>query len=197
MIGSLRGEVLERDLAGTALVEVAGVGYVVNVTERTLAELEPGSTVFLHVHHYVTETAESLFGCLDRDERLTFQSLIKVNKVGPALAMAVLGTHSPSTLVDIVAANDAAALSLVPGIGKKTAERLLIDLRGSLSLPMLDDVTGAGTAGGSAVGEVREALAGLGYAADEIRDTLRTLPGDADAATLLRDALQLLGAKHA
>ncbi len=197
MIGSLRGDVLERDLAGTALVEVAGVGYVVNVTERTLAELEPGSTVFLHVHHHVTETAESLFGFLDRDERLTFQSLIKVNKVGPALAMAVLGTHSPSTLVDIVAANDAAALSLVPGIGKKTAERLLIDLRGSLSLPMLDDVTGAGTAGGSAVGEVREALAGLGYAADEIRDTLRALPGDADAATLLRDALQLLGAKHA
>ncbi len=196
MIGSLRGEVLERDLGGTALVEVAGVGYVVHVTERTLAELEPGATVFLHVHHHVTETAESLFGFLQRDERVTFQSLIKVNKVGPALAMAVLGTHTPSALVDIVAANDAGALSLVPGIGKKTAERLLVDLRGSLSLPALDD--GPGPAGGSsAVGEVREALAGLGYGTEEIRDVLRELPGDVAASDLLRDALQLLGARRA
>ena len=196
MIGSLRGEVLERDLGGTALVEVAGVGYVVHVTERTLAELEPGATVFLHVHHHVTETAESLFGFLQRDERVTFQSLIKVNKVGPALAMAVLGTHTPSALVDIVAANDAGALSLVPGIGKKTAERLLVDLRGSLSLPSLDDTAGA-AGGSSAVGEVREALAGLGYGTDEIRDVLRELPSDTEASALLRDALQLLGAKRA
>ncbi|MEL6890000.1 MAG: Holliday junction branch migration protein RuvA [Actinomycetota bacterium] len=197
MIGSLRGEVLERDLSGTALVEVAGVGYVVNVTERTLAELEPGAKVFLHVHHHVTETAESLFGFLQRDERLTFQSLIKVNKVGPSLAMAVLGTHTPSALVDIVAANDAGALSLVPGIGKKTAERLLVDLRGSFSLPSLDGPTGDGASGGSAVGEVREALAGLGYGTDEIRDTLRELPSDLDASALLRDALKLLGARRA
>ncbi|MEM1333083.1 MAG: Holliday junction branch migration protein RuvA [Actinomycetota bacterium] len=197
MIGSLRGEVLERDLDGRALVEVAGVGYLVNVTERTLAELEPGTTVFLHVHHHVTETAESLFGFLQRDERITFQSLIKINKVGPALAMAVLGTHTPSALVDIVAANDAGALSLVSGIGKKTAERLLIDLRGSLSLPSLDGPGGDGGSTGSAVGEVREALAGLGYGTEEIRDTLRELPSDADASSLLRDALQMLGAKRA
>ena len=198
MIGSLRGDVLERDLNGSALVEVAGVGYIVNVTERTLAELEPGAQVFLHVHHHVTETAETLYGFLQRDERLTFQSLIKVNKVGPALAMAVLGTHTPSALVDIVAANDAGALSLVPGIGKKTAERLLVDLRGSFSLPSLDGPGGdGGGSGGSSVGEVREALAGLGYGTEEIRETLRELPGDADAASLLRDALKLLGAKRA
>lgn len=197
MIGSLRGEVLERDLAGTALVDVMGVGYIVNVTERTLAELEPGTQVFLHVHHHVTETAESLFGFLQRDERLTFQSLIKVNKVGPALAMAVLGTHTPAALVDIVAANDAGALSLVPGIGKKTAERLLVDLRGSFSLPSLDAPVGDGVPGGSAVGEVREALAGLGYGTEEIRDVLRDLPGDLDSSTLLRDALKSLGARRA
>lgn len=197
MIGSLRGEVLERDLGGSALIEVAGVGYIVNVTERTLAELEPGTGVFLHVHHHVTETAESLFGFLQRDERVTFQSLIKVNKVGPALAMAVLGTHTPAALVDIVAANDAAALSLVPGIGKKTAERLLVDLRGSLSLPSLDGPGTTAGGPGSPVGEVREALAGLGYATDEIRDVLRDVPGDTDSATLLRDALKTLGAKRA
>lgn len=190
MIGSLRGEVLERELTGTALVEVAGVGYIVNVTERTLAELEPGVQVFLHVHHHVAETVESLYGFLQRDERLTFQSLIKINKVGPSLAMAVLATHTPATLVDIVAANDAGALSIVPGIGKKTAERLLIDLRGSFSLPSIDP-SGA-VSGSSAVGEVREALVGLGYGQEEIRDVLRALPSDADSATLLRDALSTL-----
>lgn len=195
MIGSLRGEVLDRDLAGSVLVEVAGVGYVVNVTERTLSELEPGSQVFLHVHHHVTETAESLFGFLGKDERVTFQSLIKANGVGPALAMSVLATHPPAALVDIVAANDVGALTLVPGVGKKTAERLLIELRNRLSLPSLDASSATGSS--SAVGEVREALAGLGYATEEIRDVLRELPGDVDSATLLRDALKSLGAKRA
>lgn len=195
MIGSLRGEVLDRELDGTALVEVAGVGYVVHVTERTLAELEPGTSVFLHVHHHVTENAESLFGFRAKDERITFQTLIKANGVGPALAMAVLATHPPTALVDIVAGNDIGALTLVPGVGKKTAERLLIELRNRLSLPMLDG--GGSTSGGSAVGDVREALVGLGYGTDEIRDVLRELPSDADSATLLRDALKSLGARRA
>jgi len=198
MIGSLRGEVLERDPNGSLLVEAAGVGYVVNVTERTLAGIEPGVPVFLHIHHHVTETAETLYGFLQRDERMTFQSLIKINKVGPALAMAVLGTHTSSALVDIVAANDAGALSLVPGIGKKTAERLLIDLRGNFSLPSLDESSGdRAAAGSSPVTEVREALAGLGYGTEEIQETLRGLPASADAASLLREALKLLGAKRA
>ena len=196
MIGSLRGEILDRTLDSSVLIEVSGVGYLVQVTERTLAELEPGASVFLHVHHHVTENAESLFGFLAREERLTFQSLIKANGVGPALAMSVLATHPPAALVDIVAGNDAAALTLVPGVGKKTAERLLIELRNRLSLPMLD-TAGDGGSAGSAIGAVREALAGLGYGTDEIRDVLRDLPSDADSSTLLRDALKTLGAKRA
>lgn len=194
MIGSLRGEVLERELDGTALVEVAGVGYRVHVTERTLAELEPGTGTFLYVHHHVTEAAESLFGFRAKDERITFQHLIKTNGVGPTLAMAVLATHPPAALVDIIAGNDVAALTLVSGVGKKTAERLLVELRDRLSLPMLD--TPAETSG-SAVSDVREALTGLGYGTDEIRDVLRDLPSDAPSATLLRDALKSLGAKRA
>ena len=195
MIGSLRGEVLDRNLDGTALVEVAGVGYVVHVTERALAELEPGSETFLYVHHHVTETAESLFGFRAKDERITFQHLIKTNGVGPTLAMSVLATHPPTALVDIVASNDIAALTLVSGVGKKTAERLLVELRDRLSLPMLGESASSGA--GSAVADVREALAGLGYGSDEIRDVLRDLPSDAPSATLLRDALKSLGAKRA
>ena len=91
------------------------------------------------------------------------------------------------------------ALTLVPGVGKKTAERLLVELKNRLSIPVLESV-GAGAPGGgagSAVGDVREALAGLGYGADEIREALREVPASDDAATILRDALKLLGARRA
>ena len=139
MIGSLRGEVLERDVRGSVLLEVHGVGYVVSVTERTLAELEPGSTAFLHVHHHIREDAQTLFGFTSRDERSTFQTLLATHGVGPSMAMAVLATHPPAALVDVVAGGDIAALTLVPGVGKKTAERLLVELRNRLSLPIFDD----------------------------------------------------------
>jgi holliday junction DNA helicase RuvA len=195
VIGSLRGKVLERETDGTALIEVAGVGYLVTVTPRTLAELEPSTSTFLYVHHHIREDAQTLFGFATRDERATFQTLIATHGVGPALAMGILATHPPGALFDIVANADVAALTLVPGVGKKTAERLLVELKSRLSIPVLDQATGS--TGSSAVGDVREALAGLGYAPDEIRDTLRELPTDADAASLLRDALRLLGARRA
>jgi len=197
MIASLRGTVLERTDDSTALVEVGGVGYLVSVTPRTLAELEPGSSAFLYVHHHIREDAQTLFGFLSRDERNTFQVLISTHGIGPALALAILATHSPSALVDIVATADLGALTLVPGVGKKTAERLLVELRNRLNLPMLDPLPVGGGGGSTAVGDVREALTGLGYAQEEIRDALRELPSSGDAATLLRDALKLLGARRA
>ncbi len=195
MIGSLRGSVLERNVDGTVLLEVGGIGYLVSVSTRVLAELEPGTSVFLYVHHHIREDAQTLFGFTTRDERQTFQVLIKTNGIGPALAMAVLATHPPAALFDVVSNNDVAALTLVPGVGKKTAERLIVELRDRLSVPMLD---GAGTSGSaSAVADVRDALASLGYGTDEIREVLRELRSDADSATLLRDALKSLGARRA
>ena len=200
MIGSLRGTVLERSGDATVLLEVGGVGYLVSVTPKTLAELEPGSSAFLYVHHHIREESQTLFGFLHRDERTTFEVLIGTHGIGPGLAIAILATHPPGALVDIVASNDLGALTLVPGVGKKSAERLLVELRNRLSLPMLDPVgaSTAATSAGSVVGDVREALAGLGYGPEEIRDVLRELPADgADAATLLRDALKSLGARRA
>lgn len=195
MIGSLRGVVLERIEDSTVLVEVGGVGYLVTVTPRTLAELEPTSSAFLYVHQHVREDALTLFGFLDRDERRTFESLIDTHGIGPSMAMSILATHSPRALTDIVANGDVASLTLVPGVGKKTAERLLIELKGRLNLPILDGVTTSGAS--SSVAQVREALVGLGYAHDEIRDTLRELDASLDAERLLRDALNLLGARRA
>ncbi|HEY8092385.1 MAG TPA: Holliday junction branch migration protein RuvA [Acidimicrobiales bacterium] len=196
MIGSLRGTVLERGTDGRVLLEVGGVGYQVTVTPRTLAELEPTSGAFLHVHHHIREDAQTLYGFLNRDERATFEVLIATHGVGPALALAILATHAPSALVDIVASGDLASLCLVPGVGRKTAERLLVELRSRLSLPMLDDAAPVG-GGSSPVGDVREALAGLGYAPDEIREALREAGPSDHAEVLLRDALKALGARRA
>jgi holliday junction DNA helicase RuvA len=196
MIGSLRGEILERDLSGTVLIEVGGVGYVVHVSQRVLAELEPSTQAFLYVHHHIREADQQLYGFLTRDERSTFQTLIGVHNVGPAMGMAIIATHPPNALVDIVANQDVAALTLVSGVGKKTAERLLVELKEKLSVPVLDGVAGSDAAG-TTVADVREALLGLGYGDNEIRDTMRELPSSDDAAALLRDALKALGARRA
>ncbi len=198
MIGSLRGSVLERTGDSTVLVEVGGVGYLVTVTPRTLAELEPSSNAFLHIHHHIREDAQTLFGFLARDERATFEVLIATHGVGPSLAMAILGTHQPRALVDIVINSDLGSLTLVPGVGKKTAERLLVELKNRLSLPVIDPIGLGGGGGSSVVNDVREALTGLGYTPQEISETLRDLPvNGTDASTLLRDALKSLGARRA
>ena len=195
MIGSLRGTVLERIADGNILLEVNGIGYLVTVSNRVLAELEPGTPVFLYTHHHIREDAQTLFGFTSRDDRATFQALIATHGIGPALAMAILATHPPAALFDVVSNNDVAAMTLVPGVGKKTAERLIVELRDRLSVPVLE---GSGTSGSaSVVADVRDALASLGYGTDEIRDVLRELPSDADSATLLRDALKSLGARRA
>ncbi len=194
MIGSLRGSVLERNTDGSVLLEVGGVGYLVTVSNRVLAELEPGTPVFLYVHHHIREEAQTLYGFTSRDDRSTFQALIATHGIGPALAVAILATHPPAALFDVVSNNDVAALTLVPGIGKKTAERLIIELRDRLSVPMLD-TDAAGSV--SVVADVRDALASLGYGTDEIRDVLREVPTGGDSSSLLRDALKILGARRA
>ena len=112
------------------------------------------------------------------------------------MGMAIIATHPPSALVDIVANQDVASLTLVPGVGRKTAERLLVELKSRLNVPVLEGAGGA-QPGGSAMADVREALSGLGYGDNEIRDTLRDLTTTGDAATLLRDALKALAARRA
>jgi Holliday junction DNA helicase RuvA len=196
VIGSLRGRVLERIDESAVLLEVAGVGYVVHVTPRTLAELEPTTEAFLHVHHHLRDDAETLFGFLGREERRTFDVLIETNGIGPTLAMAVLATYSPRALVDIVLRGDLAGLTAVSGVGKKTAERLLLELKDRLNLPTIDEPRPAGERGGG-MSDVRDALAGLGYDESEIRNVLREITAGDDAAAMLREALSLLGARRA
>lgn len=195
MIGSLRGVVLERSSESTVLLEVGGVGYLVNVTPRTLAELEPTSQAFLHIHHHVREDAVTLFGFRERTELIAFETLLGAHGVGPTMAMAILATHSPHVLVDIVATADTAALTMVPGVGKKTAERLMIELKGKMNIPILDiESNGAAP---SVIGDVRDALIGLGYSADEVRLVLREVGAVSSPEEALRTALTMLGARRA
>jgi holliday junction DNA helicase RuvA len=172
----------------------------VAVTPRTLAELEPSAPRSCTSTTTSARTPRQLFGFLTRDERTTFQVLIATHGVGPALAMAILATHPPSALVDIVA--ERRRRRAHPRARRRQEDRRAPARRAQepLSVPVLDPLpVGRAAVGGSAVADVREALAGLGYGPDEIRDVaLRDLPGPtADAPVLLRDALKLLGARRA
>lgn len=199
MIGSLRGTLLDRGAADVT-VEVTGVGYRVLVSPTTAVSLgDVGQEVFCWVHHHQREDAVTLYGFATKDERTSFEALLGAHGVGPALALAILSVHSPIALARVVAEDDLGALCLVPGVGKKTAQRLLIDLKSRLSVPDLGDspaVSGSVAAPGptSARSDVRVALLELGYTEGEVRDVMADLPDDGEAGALLRDALQRLGA---
>ena len=199
MIGSLRGRLLHRG-AGEVLVEVAGLGHVVVVSPTTAVALgEVGDEVFVWAHHHLREDAETLYGFGTRDEKVTFEALLGAHGVGPAMALAILSVHAPAALVRILADDDVAALCLVPGVGKKTAARLLVELKSRLDVPDSGVVPTAVSGGGvaasgerTATTDVREALAGLGYSPDEIRAATAELPDDGDSSAMLRQALQRL-----
>jgi Holliday junction DNA helicase RuvA len=193
VIGSVRGTVLECAPTGEVLVEVGGVGYRLLVPLPALAVLEPGTPAFLFTHLHVRDDAMVLYGFSDRDERDTFEVLIGVSGVGPKLALSILSVHSPPALRRVLLDEDLDALMLVPSVGKRTAQRLLVELQARLDVPANLGATDPASAP-SARTEVREALSGLGYAPDEVRDALARLPEDGSVEDLLREALRLLAA---
>ena len=197
MIGSLRGTLTDRDDAEIT-VDTAGVGYRISVSPTTAVSLgDVGDEVFCWIHHHQREDAQTLYGFATKDERRCFEALLGAHGVGPALALGILSIHAPVALVRIVAEADVNALCLVPGVGKKTAARLLIDLASRLSVPDLGTSPAASGAATSSLpsgarSDVRDALTGLGYTDGEIREVMADLPDDGDAGLLLRDALQRL-----
>ncbi len=199
MIGSLRGRLLDRG-EDEALVEVGGIGYRIAVAPATVVALgDVGDEVLVHVHHHVREDAQTLYGFATIGERRCFEALLGAHGVGPALALAILSVHTPSSLQRTLEDDDIASLCLVPGVGKKTAARLLVELKSRLQLPDVD-LTAVAVLGGdgdarvdrAARADVRDALTGLGYGPEEIRDALADLPDEGDASLLLKHALQRL-----
>ena len=194
MIGSVRGSVLERSATGEVLVEVGGVGYRVLVPVSAIPVLMPGGKAFLFTHLHARDDAMVLYGFLTREERDTFEVLIGASGVGPKLALAVLSVHPPAALRRALLDDDVDALTLVPGVGKRTAQRLIVDLKARLDVPEVDLADDSSAP--SARAEVREALAGLGYQPDEVREVLAQVDGDGAVEDLLREALKLLAVSH-
>jgi Holliday junction DNA helicase RuvA len=195
VIGFLRGELTARTGPGEVIVDVGGVGYRVAVTTPTAAGLGTvGTEVRLHVHTHVREDAIVLYGFLHDDERRCFDALLGAHGVGPALALAILSALSPAALSTAVLEGDAAALHAVPGVGAKTAARLLIDLKSRLDLPDLS-VGAAGGPGPPHRAEVRAALAELGYGPEEVRRALEAVDEGLEVEEMLRQALRELAAR--
>jgi Holliday junction DNA helicase RuvA len=193
MIGWLRGELLSRGGDGEVLINVNGVGYRVLVPATVIASIgDVGQTVTLFIHTHVREDAIVLYGFSTANERRCFEALIAAHGVGPSLALAVLSSLRPDALVRAVLDGDLDMLCSVPGIGRKTAARLVLDLKSRLDMPG-DDVPGI-QSGSSANGrsEVRGALHELGYGPDEIRRALGAIPDDGSVEELLRLALREL-----
>ena len=196
MISHLRGIVAER-ASDHVVVDVHGVGYLVHVP--TGADVPPrGQDVELQTAMVVREDSMTLYGFADAAARTLFELLMSTSGVGPKLALAVLSTHRPDTVRTAIAAGDLDVLVAVPGIGKKSAQKLVLELKdkvGAIGGPDLDLGTGSGRGAvdDDAVADAREALLQLGYGASEVAVTLANVDRDGDASTLLRRALQAIG----
>lgn len=203
MIASVRGEVLDVAL-DHVVIEAAGVGYRVNATPSTLATLRQGAEARLITAMIVREDSMTLYGFADADTRDLFLTLLSVSGVGPRLAMATLAVHDAVALRQVLHDGDVAALTRVPGIGKRGAERMVLELRdkvGAFGSGAAAGAPAAAALNGHAVrGPVVEALVGLGFAAKQAEEaTDKVLAADSqngEAATTsgaLRAALSLLG----
>lgn len=160
MIAHLRGRLLAKE-PSRAVVEAAGVGYELAISIPTYSELPAaGTEVSLHVHTHVREDAIALFGFLRADEKRLFERLISVSGIGPKLGVTILSGMSPEYLVSAIRGNDLAALTKVPGIGKKTAERMVLELRDKLDTFVAAPAKPAATA---VEDDVLSALVNLGY----------------------------------
>ncbi|CAA9209993.1 MAG: RuvA [uncultured Acidimicrobiales bacterium] len=197
MIGRLRGTLVHRSHRGEVVLDVGGVGYRISVSPATSVALgNIGDEVVVHTHLHVREDALTLFGFATADGRDCFESLLGAHGVGPGLALAILSTHGPNELRRVVMEADLDALTLVPGVGRKTAARLLLELKSRLDVPEgagFEADGGAGGTTGSPRADVRAALAALGYQPEEVRKAMGQLPSEGDLTTLVRTALQTLG----
>ncbi|MGI8809081.1 MAG: Holliday junction branch migration protein RuvA [Acidimicrobiales bacterium] len=200
MIGRLRGTLAHRSARGEVVLDVGGVGYRISVSPATSVALgRIGDEVVVHTHLHVREDALTLFGFAAADARDCFESLLGAHGVGPGLALAILSTHGPDELRRVVLEGDLDSLTLVPGVGRKTAARLLLELKSRLDVPEgagFEGDPGGGAKAGSPRADVRAALAALGYQPDEVRRAMGELPSEGDLTTLVRTALQTLGASR-
>lgn len=187
MIGRLRGTLVARRFDAVVL-DVGGIGYEVAVTPRALSDLPSiGEEIVLHTHLHVREDAMTLFGFTDEAQQEWFRILLGAPGVGPKVALAMLATMEPDQLLTAIASDDVDALTAVPGIGKRSAQKIVLELK-----PKVGEV-GLGSPTGTDAAQVREALEQLGYSATEVRDVIGEVDPAAPIAEQVRTALKALG----
>ncbi|MGB6106182.1 MAG: Holliday junction branch migration protein RuvA [Pusillimonas sp.] len=188
MIGRITGTLLEKT-PPVVCIDVGGVGYEIDVPMSTLYDLpDNGGKVTLYTHLAVREDAHTLYGFLSASERSAFRALIKVTGIGARTALSVLSGMSVDELASAITQQETARLTRVPGIGKKTAERLLLELRGKLGADLAHKA-GTPSAGRD---DILNALLSLGYSNSESQAALKSLPEGIDVAEGIRQALKSL-----
>lgn len=202
MIGWLKGRILDKQQPGKLVVDVNGVGYDVETSLQTFFQLDGQAStdsVGLHIHTIVREDALLLYGFLDKQERTLFRALIKVNGVGPKVAMGILSSVTPSEFTQSITSQNITFLTRLPGIGKKTAERLLIEMKDSI-LNLAQEVSiDLSTHVNSAIHEQNEAISALESLGYKQQDAIKVIKkiddGSKSCEQLIRQALQLLSAR--
>ncbi|MBP8879615.1 MAG: Holliday junction branch migration protein RuvA [Dermatophilaceae bacterium] len=195
MIASVSGEVSHIGLDHVVVV-VGGLGLRVHVTPGTAASLRLRAPVTLSTSLVVREDALTIYGFADDDSRALFELVQTVTGVGPRLALAMLAVHPPDALRGAIASGDVVALMKVPGVGKKGAERLVLELRDKVGLPGGSAASPVAASGSAWEGQVKDALIGLGWSAKQAEDAVAAVgaeePAAADVSSLLRAALKRL-----
>ena len=192
MIGSLRGRLASKH-ATVLIVECGGVGYEVETPMSTFLELPPvGDELFLHTHLVVRENSHSLYGFATDDEKILFRTLLSVSGVGAKMGLAILSGMSVRDFERCVQLEDAAMLVKIPGVGKKTAERLIIEMRDKIDkAPARMTAVGAGRVATDSRSEAIDALVSLGYKPTEVKRLLETIDvADKSAEDIIRLALR-------
>jgi Holliday junction DNA helicase RuvA len=192
MIGRIAGILLEKH-PPLVLVDVGGVGYEIDVPMSTFYNLPAiGEKVALHTQLIVREDAHQLYGFAAHDERAAFRQLLKISGVGPKLALTILSGMSVAELSHVVAAQEVGRLTRIPGIGKKTAERLLLELRDKLPGAEAALLISGAEPGPATRNDVLDALLALGYNEREASWAVKQLPANLDVSDSIRQALKFL-----
>lgn len=199
MIAFLSGEVAAVLPPSTAYIDVHGVGYAVAMPGGDLGKLEVGKQVRVLTYLSVTDNGLGLYGFLSDEEKALFEKLIGVSKVGPKMALAALSTYTPRELADAIAAQDIARVSHIPGVGKKTAERIILELKGTLEAGaeslFSQGADGVTSAINVALTGATEALLSMGFTSAEAEVALKGAPEGATEGALLQYALKRLGSR--
>ena len=192
MIGRLKGNVVDI-LDNVVLLDVNGIGYEIEVTSTTLTNLQVSDTeTIIFTHFVVREDAHSLYGFANQEERDLFRNLIKVNGIGPKLGLTILSSIGPERFIAYVSERDVTAITSIPGVGKKTAERLVLDLKDKL-VNGFQTVVPMSPAGNESFQEAKLALVSLGYKPTEASKVLEQIYNEEQAVEeLIRAALQRL-----